>query len=149
MLIPVPPTDCMRAREAVSVRLDGELCELDEVRLDQHLGDCAACSRFASDAARTAEVLRGAPLVTAPLAPFVARRRYPVRVPFAAAAAVVLISATSGSLFLVGRFLGASSAGRMPPAITAPRQPGGLEIGEIAMLRTAGPLSRNHGLVPV
>jgi hypothetical protein len=61
----------------------------------------------------------------------------------------VLISATSGSLFLVGRFLGASSAGRMPPAITAPRQPGGLEIGEIAMLRTAGPLSRNHGLVPV
>lgn len=149
MLIPVPPTDCMRAREAVSVRLDGELCELDEVRLDQHLDDCPECSRFAADAARTTEVLRGAPLVTAPLAPFVARRRYPLRVPFAAAAAVVLIAATSGSLFLVGRFLGGASAGRMPPAITAPRQPGGLEIGDIAMLRNAGPLSRHRGLVPV
>jgi anti-sigma factor RsiW len=151
MLIPVPPTDCMRAREAVSVRLDGELCELDEVRLDQHLDDCPACSRFAADAARTTQVLRDTPLVTAPLAPFVARRRYPVRVPFAAAAAVMLIAATSGSLFLAGRFLGGAgaSAGRMPPAITAPRQPGGLEIGDIAMLRNAGPLSRNRGLVPV
>jgi hypothetical protein len=149
MLIPVPPTDCMRAREAVSVRLDGELCELDAVRLDQHLNGCADCSRFAADAARTAQVLREAPLVSAPLAPFVARRRYPVRVPFAAAAAVVLISATSGSLFFVGRFLGGSSAGRMPPAVTAPRQPGGLEIGDIAMLRNVGPLSRDRGLVPV
>jgi hypothetical protein len=150
MLIPVPPTDCMRAREAVSARLDGELFELDEVRLDQHLDGCAACSSFAADAARTAQILRDAPLVAAPLAPpFVARRRYPVRVPFAAAAAVLLISATSGSLFLVGRFLGASSAGRIPPAVTAPRQPGGLEIGNIAMLRNAGPLSRSHGLVPV
>src|SRR4051812_33165285 len=134
MLIPVPPTDCMRAREAVSVRLDGELCELDEVRLDQHLNGCASCSGFAADAARTAQVLRGAPLVTAPIAPFVARRRYPVRVPFAAAAAVVLIAAPTGSLFLVGRFLGgSSSADRVPPAITAPRQPGGLDIGDIAM----------------
>jgi hypothetical protein len=149
MLIPVPPTDCMRAREAVSVRLDGELCELDAVRLDQHLNGCAACSRFAADAARATQVLREAPLVDAPAAPFVARRRYPVRVPFAAAAAVVLISATSGSLFLVGRFVGGSSAGRIPPAVTAPRQPGGLEIGDIAMLRNAGPLSRNRGLVPV
>ena len=149
MLIPVPPTDCMRAREAVSVRLDGELCELDEVRLDQHLDDCAACSRFAADAARTAQILRDAPLVAAPSAPFVARRRYPVRVPFAAAAAVLLISATSGSLFLVGRFLGGSSAAHLPPAVTAPRQPGGLEIGDIAMLRNAGPLSRHRGLVPV
>lgn len=149
MLIPVPPTDCMRAREAVSVRLDGELCELDAVRLDQHLTGCAACSRFAADAARATQVLRDAPLVAAPAAPFVARRRYPVRIPFAAAAAVLLISATSGSLFLVGRFLGASSAVRIPPAITAPRQPGGLEIGDIAMLRNAGPLSRDRGLVPV
>lgn len=151
MLIPVPPTDCMRAREAVSVRLDGELCELDEVRLDQHLTGCADCSRFAADAARTAQVLRGTPLVTAPLAPFVARRRYAVRVPFAAAAAVMLIAATSGSLFFVGRFVGGSSsaAGRTPPAITAPRQPGGLEIGDIAMLRNAGPLSHKRGLVPV
>jgi len=149
MLIPVPPTDCMRAREAVSVRLDGELCELDSVRLDQHLTGCADCSRFAAETARTAQVLRQAPLVAAPAAPFVARRRYPVRIPFAAAAAVVLISATSGSLFLVGRFLGGSSAGRIPPAVTAPRQPGGLEIGDIAMLRNAGPLSRNRGLVPV
>ena len=34
MLIPVPPSECMRAREAASGRLDDELTELEAARLD-------------------------------------------------------------------------------------------------------------------
>lgn len=150
MLTPVPPIACLRAREAVSARLDGELCELDVVRLEQHLGGCSACARFAAEAAGLVRELRTAALVPAPAAPFVPRERYRVRVSFAAAAAVMLVSAASGSLFLVGRLVGSTSSGSQPPpAVTALRQPGGVEIGNIAMLRNAEPRSRHHGLVPV
>ena len=54
MLTSLPPTDCMRAREAVSARLDGELSELDALRLDAHLSACATCTAFAVDATAVA-----------------------------------------------------------------------------------------------
>lgn len=139
----------MRAREAVSARLDGELCELDVVRLEQHLSGCTACTRFAAEAAGLVRELRTAALVPTRAAPFVPGKRYRVRVPLAAAAAVVLMAAASGSLFLVGRLVGTTSGSHAPPAITAPRQPGGLEIGNLAMLRDAMSRHRSHGLIPL
>jgi predicted anti-sigma-YlaC factor YlaD len=112
MLIPVPPSECTRAREAVSGRLDGELSELDAVRLDVHLGRCPACREFAAQAAAFTEELRRAPLepLAAPVfEPRRPRRRAPaLRVQAAAAAAVAVVA--GGSLML-GRMVGSGAAG--------------------------------------
>ena len=48
MLSQVPNTDCDRAREGASARLDGELGQLDHARLEAHLALCAECRQFAA-----------------------------------------------------------------------------------------------------
>jgi predicted anti-sigma-YlaC factor YlaD len=57
---------CATCREAVSATLDGESPGLPQRRVDQHLDRCAACRRWAEDAA---EVTRRARLVAAPQVP--------------------------------------------------------------------------------
>jgi hypothetical protein len=42
---------CDRAREWSSLRLDGELSELEQALLDAHLAGCADCQAFAAEAA--------------------------------------------------------------------------------------------------
>lgn len=116
MLIPVPPSECMRAREAVSGRLDEELTELEAARLDVHLRRCPACRTFAAQTAAITAELRRAPLERPPAPAFSARRRSRVaalRMQAAAAAAVAV--AATGSLVL-GRMVGGGGAG---PQFTA------------------------------
>jgi predicted anti-sigma-YlaC factor YlaD len=108
MLTPVPPTECMTAREAASARLDGEVSELDLVRLDAHLLDCSECREFASAIAAVTGVLLAAPLeqpARIELTP--SRRRIPV---VAAAAVAALVAAVTVSSFAVGRVIGSHSA---------------------------------------
>ena len=62
MLTPLPPSDCQRAREAVSAQLDGELSELGSARLSAHLRACAACAAYALEAAAISTRLRATPL---------------------------------------------------------------------------------------
>jgi len=111
MLTPVPPSECMRARAAVSGRLDDELTELEAARLDVHLRHCPDCRTFAAQTAAITAELRRAPLEV-PLAPaFSPRRRTRVsalRVQVAAVAAVAV--AATGSL-LLGRMVGTSGRG--------------------------------------
>jgi predicted anti-sigma-YlaC factor YlaD len=54
---------CDRARQAVSLRLDGELSQLERAVLDRHLKRCPECAAFASDAEELTLQLRGAELV--------------------------------------------------------------------------------------
>src|SRR5918911_2166684 len=88
--------DCDRIREAISAQLDGELSELDAVRLRTHLDRCESCREFEASARFATEALRAAPLepVTRPVA-LPTRRRISVslRVPAAAAAALVMVAA--------------------------------------------------------
>ena len=116
MLIPVPPSECMRAREAVSRRLDDELAELEAVRLDLHLRDCAACRAFAVDASAIADELRRAPLVplTAPVLVRSRSRRVAALRTQVAAAAVIAVS-VAGSLVL-GKMVGSGSGTGQAPA---------------------------------
>ncbi|HKT44939.1 MAG TPA: zf-HC2 domain-containing protein, partial [Gaiellaceae bacterium] len=74
----MPPSECQRAREAVSARLDGELSELGSARLSAHLRACAACAAYALEVAAVATRLRMAPLEqpSVPVA-LPARRRRP------------------------------------------------------------------------
>lgn len=104
MLTPVPPSDCMTAREAASARLDGEASELDLVRLDAHLLDCPDCRVFAAAIAAVSGEIEAAPLERPSRVEMLpSRRRMPV---VAIAAAAALVAAVTVSSFAVGRVLG-------------------------------------------
>ena len=81
-------------REAVSAQLDGELSELEAIRLRTHLDSCESCREFEASANFSTTALRMAPLepLTRPIA-LPSRRRVSFRVPAAAAAAVVMVAA--------------------------------------------------------
>ena len=55
-------TDCSRARESVSVQLDGELPELELDRLETHLLVCPECSAWAEEVRDMTRRLREASL---------------------------------------------------------------------------------------
>jgi predicted anti-sigma-YlaC factor YlaD len=145
MLTSVPDSTCVRAREAVSARLDGELSELDGYRLDQHLQGCAACRAFAAGVTAAALELRTAEPVPAPERLFVPHRRR-VAAPFAAAAATLLIAAATGASFLVGHLLGAR-AGHSPAIATTAGPTTGLDPGLVAMLRDQGSRSQTGRVI--
>jgi anti-sigma factor RsiW len=88
--------ECERMREAVSAQLDGELSELETIRLRTHLEACESCREFEASASFSTTALREAPLepLTQPIA-LPSRRRVsvPFRVPAAAAAAVLMVAA--------------------------------------------------------
>ena len=83
-------------REAVSAQLDGELSELEAIRLRTHLDGCDSCREFEASASFSTIELRATPLepLTRPIT-LPSRRRIsvPFRVPAAAAAAVVMVAA--------------------------------------------------------
>src|SRR5690348_8354191 len=97
-------TDCDRMRERVSLELDGELSPHEFSLLERHLAGCADCAEFASNVARSAEILRSAPLEQPPA--FILPRRRPAlrlsvglgaAVASTAAAAIVALSSTQPS----------------------------------------------------
>lgn len=55
---------CDRARNWVSLRLDGALSELESALLDRHLAGCAECRGFEVDVTAHTSLLRAAPLET-------------------------------------------------------------------------------------
>jgi hypothetical protein len=76
-LRPFGPGPCESAREWSSLRLDGELSEVEEALLDKHLESCALCEVFDAGLRASTEAIRAAP-VARPSVAFelpVARRR--------------------------------------------------------------------------
>lgn len=53
---------CDRVRSQVSLRLDGELSQLESRMVDAHLARCAECREFAVGTTDVTEALRSAPL---------------------------------------------------------------------------------------
>ena len=136
MLTPVPPTECTRAREAASARLDGELSELELAQLDIHLAGCLDCAEYAVVIEATTAQLRAAELMQ-PEEPIVLprlRRRLRV-VPVAAAAAV--IAGVAASSFALGGALGSHGAQSRHVATTTqtaiPRS--GSSVAQIPLVR--------------
>jgi len=110
MLIQVPPTDCMRAREGASARVDGELNELESAWLDLHLRECPDCRTFTAGISAAAGLARRAPLEPAPARVFIPRRRRVAPPAVAAAVAALAIAGTTGMAFLLGQQVGQRSA---------------------------------------
>lgn len=95
-------TECQKARERISLDLDGELSLHESGLLERHLSHCAECALFAGDVRRHTGLLRAAPLEQP--APFAlprraSARRFSVRagatVASTAAAALVAVSVLS------------------------------------------------------
>jgi predicted anti-sigma-YlaC factor YlaD len=84
---------CRLAREHISLHLDGELSEFEQVALDAHLTSCAGCRAYGASVAEVSAQLRLAP-AEQPEFPVVlphhARIRVPLRTAQVAAAAVVV-----------------------------------------------------------
>jgi predicted anti-sigma-YlaC factor YlaD len=100
----------------VSLELDGELSQVEEVFLRTHVGRCAVCAEFAVDLEALTQELRTAPLEPASLAQVPARRRSALRtLQIGAAAAAVVLAAGFGSL--AGSL---SSNGSTQPGSTSP-----------------------------
>jgi predicted anti-sigma-YlaC factor YlaD len=71
----VPATDCARARESISVQLDGELPQLELDRLETHLRICPDCAEWAEAVRNVTATLREASLEVPHAVGFVASRR--------------------------------------------------------------------------
>src|SRR5438445_6430848 len=102
---------CERARLWASLRLDGELSELEGALLDAHLARCAGCRAVADGFSAATTALRSAPLEQiAPVALDVARspRRLLATI---AVAAVLVLGVIAGGL-VRGQVLHGSPAPR-------------------------------------
>jgi predicted anti-sigma-YlaC factor YlaD len=117
MLTPVPPSDCTRARESASARLDGELVELEAAQLEAHLRSCLECRAYAAGIEVVTLELRAAPPVEPDAPAFTIQRRRRIGlVPAVAAAAVV--AAVAASSFAVGGIVGRQGSHGPTPAQT-------------------------------
>ena len=133
MLTPVPPSDCARARESASARLDGELAELPAAQLEAHLRSCPECRAYARAIGSITRELRAAPLAQPAGVAFVLQRRR--RVGFApAAAAAAIVVAVAGSSFAIGGALGRGGS-EVPPTPTTEISAGSIDQLVLPMLR--------------
>jgi anti-sigma factor RsiW len=88
---------CERARFWASLRIDGELSELEGALLDAHLARCAGCHRIAAGFRASTTALRAAPLErVAPVAVDLPRSPRRVLALIAVAAVLVLAVITGG-----------------------------------------------------
>ena len=84
---------CRLAREQISLHLDGELSEFEQVALDRHLAYCASCRLYGASVADVTAQVRLAPPAQPEfpvVLPHRARIRVPLRAAQVAAAAVVV-----------------------------------------------------------
>jgi Putative zinc-finger len=109
---------CERARQWASLRVDGELSELEDALLEKHLERCASCSAFALRIAATAEAVRAAPRER-PQIDYPRFERPVIRLPIGRKVAIVAVAAAAA----LGAFVG-SSLQKPAPA----RAPGGPQL---------------------
>jgi predicted anti-sigma-YlaC factor YlaD len=101
---------CARARFWASLRLDGELSELESALLDAHLGRCAACREVVDGFASSTAALRAEQqVVPAPVGIEVPRTRRNVLLGLVAASVVVLAALVGGLVH--------GTTGRTPAAV--------------------------------
>jgi anti-sigma factor RsiW len=105
---------CLRAREWASLRLDGELSQLESAMLESHLSRCAACHEVVVQTDAFTTALRTSPLEAL---------RRPIAIPRAAAMRAARVTAAA-AVMLVAAGLGSVFATSMPSSATdhaAPR----------------------------
>jgi anti-sigma factor RsiW len=125
---------CGRAREWISLRVDGELSELERLLLRRHLGRCPECREFAEGVRAATLLVRATPVVrpSRSLEPDPAPVRAPRRFRLAAAAGLAALAAGIG--VGVGVLIGSD---RNAPLPIAPQAPG--PVAELPSLEQPPP----------
>ncbi len=132
---------CDRARQWASLKLDGELSELETLLLERHTSSCAACREWQAGIDRATALLREAP-VEQPTRRFVQERAAGVPFPLRYRLAVAGVAAAAVLGSILGAALdrpagpvqqpspelsflrnGADHARRPPPSLTRPTAP--------------------------
>lgn len=108
---------CQRAREWSSLRVDGELSELETELLHRHLAGCPECAIFDSGVRTVARRLRATP-AAAPSRPFEVPRLPRTVLPRRGVLAVAAVIMAAGVGALVG-----SGLERPAPPVTGPTGP--------------------------
>jgi predicted anti-sigma-YlaC factor YlaD len=122
---------CARARFWVSLRVDGELSELEGALLDAHLARCDACGEFSAVATGSTALLRAAPLeVPVPVRVELPGTRRKLLPGLAAGAAIVAAALVGGSF--------SSSSGSGPGASAK----ASLAVAAVASVETPDQLRR-------
>ena len=109
------PNTCERTTQWISLDLDGELSQLEQVALARHLSGCARCREVSNEVGAFTRVLREAPLLElereiAYAAPRRARARVVRRAGFSLAFAGLAAAAVFGGFALSGSSSGSGSA---------------------------------------
>ena len=137
---------CDRAREWASLRLDGELSELEAAMLDGHLERCAACAAAVAEIEAVTGAIRRAPLL--PLARPISTPRRHVAFRAArvtAAAAVMLVAAGLGSVFATSVQTPAAEHASLPRVVNAGSDDRQLREMRRAQLRIERALLQTNG----
>jgi predicted anti-sigma-YlaC factor YlaD len=145
---------CDRARQLASLRLDGELSELEAALLDAHLARCSGCSAFAATSVNIATALRALapePFEAKVELPFV-RRAHRIRLLQAAAAAALVVAAAAlGSVVnLAGGSRATTTAAPTPPhtaMLAFADTPDQLRtLRRAALIESGHPIPRNRAI---
>jgi anti-sigma factor RsiW len=124
---------CQSAQERISLHLDGELSEFEQLALNEHLASCAGCQAHAASLAAASGWLRSAPLELPEfpvVLPYHPRIRVPLRTVQAAAAAVAVA------------FIGFSAE-----SLTGARQSGLLTEATSSRASNPAPKRETHAIV--
>jgi predicted anti-sigma-YlaC factor YlaD len=128
---------CDRAREAASLRLDGELSQLEGALLDRHLARCPECAAFAADTAAFTHALRRAEPV-APETPLqIPLRRRGVRDVVRASGAWTAAASVAATALLVVMTLPTQHAGPGSAGSAAAQQHANQDLHDLRILRMA------------
>jgi anti-sigma factor RsiW len=141
------PLLCERARRWASLRVDGELSELESALLDNHLGRCRSCSAFARGIEDVAAALAAAPLERpAPLALVLPKRRLTGAWLQSAAASALVVAAGVAALAGGVAQHGSRVAGALPVAmVQANDTPDEIrELRRTALIDEGHPVPRNR-----
>ena len=113
---------CERAREWASLRLDGELSELERALLDAHTRNCAACAEYVADIGAFTVAIRSAELEQLPRPVVLPLRRsfaWATRALQAGAATAAVLAITAGLSLQIGRSSSSQRAGEVPGRLPA------------------------------
>ena len=139
---------CERARFWASLRLDGELSELEGALLDAHLARCAGCRAIADGFAASTTALRSAPLEgVASVAVDLPRSRRPLLATIAVVA-VLVFGVIAGGL-VRGQVSHGSPAPRAVAVVASFETPDQLRTLRRAALLNTRQLPRDLSVEPI
>jgi len=143
----VRPPACDRARTWASLRLDGELSEIEAALLDAHLRRCAACATVVAGVEAATRAIRATalePSVRPTWVPQV-RTRGSLRAFYAAAASVVALAAAAMAAGSLGALHVVAQGGAPPKLVHVSAVAGGMSedvqlLAHVRVLRNERPV---------